>query len=160
MVTVNARFGADAADIATIRDPGRAVWLYNMPRLRLGAGFYLWRSGADGLLQWHARMPTADPFDPTDGREGDVQFLWPMAEICAPADLDTDLLDLAQGMEDLRWLAWLEAQAQAGTPGAVALKNALWSEVPGLWKIVASRPETAASDWRERIARLARILMK
>lgn len=160
LVTVNARFGADAVDIAAIRDPGRAVWLYNMPRLRLGAGFYLWRSGADGLLQWHARMPTADPFDPTDGREGDVQFLWPMAEICAPADLDADLLDLAQGMEDLRWIAWLEAQAEVGAPEAVVLKNALWSEVPGLWKTVASRPETAAPDWRERIARLARILMR
>ncbi len=160
LVTVNARFGADAADIAALRQPGRAVWLYNMPNLRLGAGFYLWRSGADGLLQWHARMPTADPFDPTDGREGDVQFLWPMEAVCAAADLDSDLLALAQGMEDLRWIAWLDAQAEAGSPDALALKNSLWSEVPGLWKAVASRSDSAAADWRACITRLARILMQ
>ena len=78
-------FGADAVDVARVRRAGSAPWLYNMPRLRLAGGFYLWRSGADGLLQWHARMPTADAFDPTDGREGDVQFLLAHGRTLRPA---------------------------------------------------------------------------
>jgi hypothetical protein len=41
LATVNARFGADAADVARLRAAGVAPWLYNMTRLRLAAGFYL-----------------------------------------------------------------------------------------------------------------------
>ena len=153
LATVNQRFGADAADIARLRAAGVRPFLYNMPRLRLAAGFYLWRSGAAGLLQWHARMPTADAFDPTDGREGDVQFLWPIHEVCGAPDLDADLLEILAGQEDLRWLAWLEA-----APGAAAkaLIRRLRREVPATWQGAMALPPGAAQTWQDAIAGLAR----
>ncbi len=157
IATVNPRFGADAADVARVRAAGPAPWLYNMPRLRLAAGFYLWRSGADGLLQWHARMPTADAFDPTDGREGDVQFLWPTPRPCDPADLDEDALALAEGAEDLRWLAWLDAET-ARTPEAAALRAALWRDVPARWDAAHALPAGTEAGWRAAIEALARHL--
>lgn len=153
LVTVNPRFGADAADVAALRAAGVRPFLYNMPSLRLAAGFHLWRSGAEGLLQWHARMPTADPFDPTDGREGDVQFLWPQADICAPADLDEDLLQMLQGIEDLRWLSWLDA---ASGPDAAALRARLRREVPTAWARAAALPPGALQSWQDAIQALAR----
>lgn len=156
LVTVNPRYGADAAEIAALRAAGHQPWLYNMPHARLAAGFYLWRSGADGLLQWHARMPTADAFDPTDGREGDVQFLWPTPGVCTPPDLDADLLDLVDGQEDLRWMAWLEAAAKAQKPGAVALLAQLRQEIPDSWRAAAALPEIAPAKWRERILSVAK----
>lgn len=154
LATVNQRYGADAADLARLRAAGVAPWLYNMPRLRLAGGFYLWRSGAEGLVQWHARMPTADAFDPTDGREGDVQFLWPPVTPCAPPDLDADLLELAEAGEDLRWLAWLEANR--AKPEAAALLARLRREVPANWAAAAALPPGATAAWRAAIEALAR----
>ncbi len=156
LVTVNARFGADEADIHRLRSSGHAPWLYNMPKLRLASGFYLWRSGADGLLQWHARMPTADAFDPTDGREGDVQFLWPTPGVCTPQDMDADLLELADGEEDLRWMAWLEAAARSHHTDAEALLAQLRREIPDTWAEAAALAKSAPAAWRERILSLAR----
>ncbi|WP_067515563.1 SPOR domain-containing protein [Endozoicomonas ascidiicola] len=90
------------------------VWLYNLPRPRLASGFYLWRSGADGYLQWHGRMPTADPFDPTDGREGDMIYLYPSPVHCSKTpDIHHRFLDLHEATLDLRWLQWLENEAQS-----------------------------------------------
>lgn len=157
LATVNQRYGADANDMARLRAAGVRPFLYNMPRLRLAAGFYLWRSGAEGLLQWHARMPTADAFDPTDGREGDVQFLWPTPGVCAPPDLDADLLELMAGQEDLRWLAWLET-----APGeeAAALRRRLRREVPANWRDAMALPPEAPASWQNAITALARQLMR
>lgn len=148
---VNTRYGADESDMAAIHAAGPVPWLYNMPALRRAAGFHLWRVGAAGLIQWHARMPTADAFDPTDGREGDVQFLWPTPEVCGAPDLDEDLLELAEGAEDLRWLAWLDARA-ARDPEAAALSRSLRGRVPPRWR--DSHP--ASPELRNAILELAR----
>ena len=155
LVTVNPGIGADAADIDRLRARGISPWLYNMPRPRLAAGAYLWRSGADGMLQWHARMPTADAFDPTDGREGDVQFLWPTPGICAPPDLDEDLLTLVEAAEDLRWLAWLDKEA-AQNPSAARLRDRLRQEISGTWAQAAAVPPDQPTEWRNAIVALAR----
>jgi len=157
MVTVNQGFGADASDIARLRERRLRPWLYNMPYPRLAAGAYLWRSGADGLLQWHARMPTADPFDPTDGREGDVQFLWPTPTVCGAPDLDEDLLTLVEAAEDLRWFAWLDVQA-GQTSEAAKLRRRLRMEIPADWHGAAGIPEARIVAWREAIIALARKL--
>lgn len=156
LATVNPGYGADAADIAALRRANVIPYLYNMPLARLAAGAYLWRSGADGFVQWHARMPTADPFDPTDGREGDVQFLWPTPGLCAAPDLDADLLDLVEGAEDLRWFAWLDAAAPRH-PAAAALRRRLWNTVPANWA-AAARNAADATLWRRDILDLARLL--
>lgn len=151
---VNTGYGADAEHIAALRARGIKPFLYNMPEPRLASGAYLWRSGAAGMAQWHGRMPTADAFDPTDGREGDVQFFWPSPGICDPHDLDADVLDLVEGAEDLRWLAWLDA---AKDRRAVALRARLWAEVPDRWN-AAARLAGKASVWRRDIVELARLL--
>ena len=160
LVTVNPRFGVDASDIASLREGGQEPWLYNMPAARLAAGFYLWRSGAAGLLQWHGRMPTADAFDPTDGREGDAQFLWPTPEIAGPSDLDAELLDLVEAEEDLRWLAWLDSAARSGSQAAADLLRTLRAEVPSAWIATERLSSTAAMRWRSNIVELARELIR
>lgn len=158
VVAVNPSFGADAADIAELRAAHREPWLYNMPSPRLAAGFYLWRSGAAGMLQWHARMPSADAFDPTDGREGDVQFLWPAPEVCGAADLDADVLDLVEGAQDARWLAWLTGAAAAGQKDAMALARRLHADIPASWSRAAALPADQPARWRAEIIALARRL--
>ncbi|MBL8670569.1 MAG: hypothetical protein JNK11_07965 [Alphaproteobacteria bacterium] len=158
LLLVNAGFGIDAARIATLRSSDRKVWFYNTSRPRVSAGFYLWRSGAQGYLQWHARMPTADPFDPTDGRESDVQLLLPTPDVCpAVPDLHADLLRLAQGIADLRWLRWLDARAATSTD-AKALRAEISEAIPATWRDASDLTSVALDRWRDRIAGLARRL--
>ncbi|MGL5237674.1 MAG: hypothetical protein ACRC8O_06580, partial [Plesiomonas shigelloides] len=112
LVLINDGFGASAHNIAQLQKEGKQVWLYNLGASRLAAGFYLWRSGAQGYLQWHARMPTADPLNPVDGREADFQFLYPPLNVCTLPDTDRSLFALLEGTDDLRWLHWLDSQSQ------------------------------------------------
>ena len=89
VVLLNAGFGIDAQEIQRWRKTGPTPWLYNMPDVEAAAGFHLWRTGAAGYLQWHGRAIRADPFDPTDSGEADVQ-LYPMQpEICAGCPTST-----------------------------------------------------------------------
>lgn len=157
LATTAPAFGAEAADIAALRAAGVRPWLYNMARLRLAAGFYLWRSGADGLLQWHARMPSADAFDPTDGREGDVQFLWPTPQVCGTPDIGEELVSLAEGEEDLRWLAWLQ-QAAIRSPRAQALLGRITTAFPGSWAASVRVDDAALQSFRNEIIALAKDL--
>lgn len=138
--------------IATLSDQGLQPWLYNTGHPRLAAGLWGSLSGARGYLQWHARMPTADPFDPTDGREGDVQFLPPTTEICpSQPDLHADLLDLAEGIEDGRWLAW----AQRHAPIQAFQLNQL---LPDDWETAARLTAADLAALRRPLMELARAL--
>jgi hypothetical protein len=163
VVLVNPGYGADLADIQALQDAGKQAWFYNLGHERLAAGFYLWRSGAGGLLQWHARMPTADPFDPTDGREADFNYLWPEPlnvdpqGPCPAQDIDERLLQLSQGIEDLRWLAWLDQQAITH-PAAAQLQSQLRAEVPDQWQQAEQVEEQQMEDWRAAILDLAQAL--
>jgi hypothetical protein len=112
-ILVNPGFGVDAPDLRAL-GPDKEIWLYNMERPRLAAGLFLHFSRARRYVQWHARMPTADPFDPTDGREDDFQMFLPSLESCpAVPDINEDMLDMAEGLTDQRWLQWLGAQTDA-----------------------------------------------
>lgn len=158
LLLANPGFGVDVDSIAQLQARGVQVWLYNLGRERLAAGFYLWRSQASGLLQWHARMPTADPFDPTDGREADFNYLWPQAlmpyQRCAVLDMDARLVGLAQGMEDLRWLQWLDQQS-SGNEAARRLREHLWQQVPARWQMAQRLQEERLQGWREAILEMA-----
>ncbi|WP_347506258.1 hypothetical protein [Pseudomonas anguilliseptica] len=158
LLLANPGFGVDVERIAQIEAQGVKVWLYNLGRERLAAGFYLWRSQASGLLQWHARMPTADPFDSTDGREADFNYLWPQAlmpdQRCAVLDMDARLVGLSQGMEDLRWLQWLDQQASVNE-AARRLRKQLWQQVPTRWEMAQTLQEKHLQGWREAILDLA-----
>lgn len=154
VVLLNAGFGIDAQEIQRWRRTGPTPWLYNMPDVEAAAGFHLWRTGAAGYLQWHGRAIGADPFDPTDSGEADVQ-LYPMQpEPCAAVpDLDLRLLQIARGVADLRWMLWLEGAA-ARDAEARALLAELRQEIPAAWR----RGEAPALDmpgWRRRLAALA-----
>ncbi|KEQ18274.1 hypothetical protein [Endozoicomonas numazuensis] len=133
LAIINHGFGVSKDSITAMRN-NREVWLYNMPNPRLAAGFYLWKSGADGYLQWHGRMPTADPFDPTDGREGDVIYMYPWAGSCpSTMTIHQRLLDLQEAVTDLRWMQWLEARATKDTK-AQELLDQISRQIPGQWK--------------------------
>jgi len=131
---MNVGFGIDADELKDIRAKGTVPWLYNMPNAELAAGFYLWRSTASGYLQWHGRIPTADPFDPTDGRESDVMLLPITEQAClAVPDIDDGLLRIARGVDDARWMAWLDGLA-ATNKDAAALRDSIRRAIPGVWK--------------------------
>ncbi|MGA8169938.1 MAG: hypothetical protein WB816_03765 [Methylocystis sp.] len=155
-VLINQGFGIDADEIMSLRRLGREVWLYNTGKPRFTAGVWLWLTDAAHYLQWHARMPSADPFDPTDGREGDVQIFPPMPEICPlRADIDINLLDMAEGLVDQRWLAWLSGRNDAD---ARALETRIRRDTPRDWKSASADGARAAQAIRNSIIELARRL--
>lgn len=153
-VLVNPGFGVDRDDIDEIRKKGVSPWFYNMGNPRAAAGFYLWRAGADGYLQWHARMPTADPFDPTDGREDDFQFLYPSLDPCNASEIHEDLIEFSNGIADLRWMLWLEGRAE-NDPDAKRLIDELKSDLPTRWRRAAELDDTRLNALRARIVAFA-----
>ena len=132
LAIMNHGYGVSNTSIENLQKD-RMVWLYNLPDPRLAAGFYLWSSNAEGYLQWHGRMPTADPFDPTDGREGDVIYLYPWSAGCPNVmNIHKRLLDLHEATLDLRWLQWLDEQAETSDE-ARELAEKLQKAIPEDW---------------------------
>ncbi|WP_407334216.1 hypothetical protein [Enterovibrio sp. 27052020O] len=155
LVLINDGFGIDRDDIKQAQHDDRKVWLYNLPNPRAAAGFYLWQSDADGFLKWHGRMPTADPFDPTDGREYDVQFLYPSDKPCPEEpDIDIALYDIMQGITDYRWVLWLQDKAQTN-PDAKRLLAQLKRDVPHTWDAMLTVTPQQMETWRQQIIQLA-----
>jgi len=155
VVLINDGFGLNKQQFDRVQASGARPWLYNLANHRAAAGFFLWRIGAQGYLQWHARMPTADPFDPSDGREDDVQLLYPMAEPCPTVhDVNAKLFELREGITDLRWLLWLEQQAKQ-RPAAASLRQQLRHQIPDDWKRMEALSQEKLAHWRESIIQLA-----
>jgi hypothetical protein len=153
---VNPGFGIDAGVIEILKAQGQDVWIYNTGAPRFTAGLWLWRTHASRYLQWHARMPTADPFDPTDGREGDVQVFPPMAEVCAlRQDIDASLIEMAEGIVDQRWLQWLASRPENA---ARALLARIIRETPPDWNSAVKGGAVRSAEIRRSIEDLARDL--
>jgi hypothetical protein len=94
-------------------------------------------------------MPTADPFDPIDGREGDVQMLYPMERVCADRiDIHRSLLRLAEGVVDQRWLLWLTRRTDGPSR---RLANELAASLPATWAAARSLSDRDLQAFRERI---------
>ncbi len=154
VVLVNDGYGLDVDRIADVAAPDHEVWLYNTARPRVTAGLWLWKTAARRYVQWHARMPTADPFDPTDGREGDVQMLMPEARSCpAVPTIHRDVLEMAEGVVDQRWLAWLDANPSA--PARV-LSARLRTDLARDWSGAAALGPDELLEMRESIIGLTR----
>ena len=150
---LNQGFGIDAATLERLRKTGKGVWLYNTFAHRQTAGLWLWRTAAERYVQWHARLPTADPFDPIDGREADFQMIYPSAEVCVrQPDINRDLLRLAEGVVDQRWLLWLDAQA---SPAARALREEVRGSLTGAFADVRRMSRLDLESIRGRIMDLA-----
>lgn len=133
LLIMNHGYGVNDENIKLLKKVAK-VWLYNMPRPRLAAGAFLWNSEAEGYIQWHGRMPTADPFDPTDGREGDVAYIYPWQGGCPDTiNIHSRLLDLHEATLDYRWLMWLEQKARENQKAKVLLKE-LQKKVPTDWQ--------------------------
>lgn len=152
---INSGYGVSTRSIARLSAAGVEPWLYNMERPRLAGGVYLWRSGAEGYLQWHARMPTADPFDPTDGREGDFQFLYPSHAPCIDPEIHRDLIELSEGIQDLRWLLWLEDGARTDE-AAMDLLLEIRASVPSQWESARKLDGSEIAKIRDLIRSFAR----
>ena len=153
---VNPGFGVDAETLERVKARGKEAWIYNTGAPRLTAGLWLWRTQAQRYLQWHARMPTADPFDPTDGREGDVQVFPPAPQVCAARpDIDISLIEMAEGLVDQRWLNWLSARPE---PKARALAAQIASEIPRDWASAEKKDAEFPARIRAGIIELARSL--
>lgn len=151
---INQGFGIDEATISGLKHSGPDVWLYNTGLPRATAGLWLWLTEASRYVQWHARMPTADPFDPLDGREGDVQMILPSAEACTKQpNIHRDLLRMADGLTDQRWLLWLSAQKGAE---AEALHKSLRQKFGGRFERVSSLTAQDLDTIRGSIIDLAR----
>jgi len=154
-MVINYGYGVSQQIINSLQRQGKSVWLYNMQRKRLAAGFYLWQSRAEGYVQWHGRMPTGQPFNPVDGREADFQMLYPSVNGCQLApDINADLLAIAQGLEDRRWINWLIKNAR-NNPKAKSLVSKLRQEIPTTWEDVMNLDEQQVHLWRKAITDLA-----
>ncbi|MCW5736929.1 MAG: hypothetical protein KIS73_22580 [Enhydrobacter sp.] len=154
VVLVNQGFGIDAGRLASVTAGGTETWLYNTGKPRFSAGLWLWRTSAVRFLQWHARMPTADPFDPTDGREGDVQAFAPQPAICAHTpDIDEGVLEMAEGLVDQRWLLWLDRE-----PRGEPLRRRLIDRLGTQWRAASTLDGAAMNGLRQEIEALARSL--
>ncbi|MEZ5843423.1 MAG: hypothetical protein R3D27_06760 [Hyphomicrobiaceae bacterium] len=152
-VLVNPGYGLDLETIASTARNGPGVWLYNTGRPRLTAGLWLWLSAADRYIQWHGRMPTAHPFDPIDGREGDEQLLLPSSDPCPILpSIHRDLLDLADGVTDQRWLLWLDGRPEAK---AQALAADIRRRASSSWKKALMLTRQDLQTIRESIMDLA-----
>jgi len=168
LILINHGFGVDKREIKQIHksisangNQDKRVWLYNMPDFRLAAGAFLWHSGADAYVQWHGRMPTANPYDPTDGREADYQFFYPQPKTCmALPDVDRGLFELAMGQYELRWYLWLEQQAE-GASGEQArnLKQKIQQTLGDNWRQSRKVDHLQLDQWREQIMTLAQSLI-
>lgn len=164
LVLINHGFGIDVEEIAEMHkiknaknNTNKRIWLYNMPNRRLAAGAFLWRSRADGYVQWHGRMPTANPYDPTDGREADYQFFYPQPRACeALPDVDRGLFELAMGQYELRWLIWLEQQQGED---AVVLKNSIEQQLGQTWQQAVKTKAHQLDHWHKQIINLAQSLI-
>jgi len=161
LVLINHGFGVDADEIYRIKNTksknNKRIWLYNMPNRRLAAGAFLWRSHADGYVQWHGRMPTANPYDPTDGREADYQFFYPQPRACeALPDVDRGLFELAMGQYELRWLIWLEQQKEEQ---AVLLKESIEHHLGQTWQQAVKTTPSQLDNWFKQIINLAQSLI-
>ncbi len=153
-ILVNPGFGVDAPELTALLGD-KEIWLYNMERPRLAAGLFLHSSRAVRYLQWHARMPTADPFDPTDGREDDFQMFLPSRNNCpVQPDINKAMLDMAEGLVDQRWLLWMETQTSPEATALIARWKAIASQP---WANLSKTPEIANSFRRE-VVELARHL--
>lgn len=151
---VNQGFGIDAGRLAGVTAGGTETWLYNTGKARFSAGLWLWRTTAVRFLQWHARMPTADPFDPTDGREGDVQAFAPERAVCARTPtIDEGVLEMAEGLVDQRWLLWLDRE-----PRGEGLRRRLIDRLGTQWRAASTLDGAAMDSLRQEIEALARTL--
>lgn len=131
------------------------VWLYNMSDTRFSAGYLSWYYPVKGYLQWHARMPTALPFSPLDGREDDVQFLYPQSQTCPNLyAIDEALFIFAQGIDDHRWLLWLDKQTSTN-PEAAKLKREIVAAIRTHQHTNTLFP---AQSWTNKIKTLAKYL--
>ncbi len=155
-VMVNAGYGINLNDLSDIAAQNVQPWLYNTGKPRFAAGLWLWASAAKHYIQWHARMPTADPFDPTDGREGDVQMFYPSMEICPKQpDMNADVLAMAEGLVDQRWLLWLIARRE---PEAQKLVEEIKTKLGVSFESASKLNDEDMAKIRENIINLARIL--
>ncbi len=158
LVLINQGYGVDVNDIKEAKKEVNHVWFYNLSNKRAAAGFYLWQTHADGYLQWHGRMPTADPFDPTDGREYDAQMLYPSKDICPKTpDIHLDLYQIMEGILDFRWLLWLENKAKTNQKARTLLSQ-LKKDIPIHWDEMEKIDEKQLNEWRSRIIDLAQPL--
>ena len=153
-VIINPGFGIDRNNIAQIASNNRDVWIYNTWAPRLTAGIWLNTTKATRYVQWHARMPTANPLDPLDGREGDAQMLYPAQQTCPDTpDINRALLQLAEGVVDQRWLLWLQAQPD-GT--AISLAKSIHNRIPKAWTDATQWSAADLNSIRDQILQLAR----
>lgn len=151
---VNASFGIDTANVARLVKSGKSIWYYNTFQPRFTAGVWLWNTAASRYVQWHARMPTADPFDPLDGREADFQVIYPTRQICPETpDIHRDFLRMAEGLVDQRWLIWL---AQRPEPEARALTAELKRSATGAYSELSRSPLLTGAAIREKIVNVIR----
>ena len=153
-ILINDGFGLDANRINRAAAHKRDVWLYNTNAPRLTAGLWLWSTAATRYVQWHGRLPTADPFDPLDGREGDAQMIYPSLEVCSrQPDIHRTLLKAAEGVVDQRWLLWLSRQS---SPQARDLTNAIKLDIGGEWKAASKKSGDELTDIRDKIIAFSR----
>ncbi|MEW5894707.1 MAG: glycoside hydrolase domain-containing protein [Candidatus Omnitrophota bacterium] len=108
-VTVNNGVRIDEGLLKEIGRAGNDLWFYNIGQDRFSFGYYLWRTGAKGRVQWHYQLPAVDPFFDLDGREGDYCASYPSPF----GPINATWFEMAsEGIDDYRYLITLERKIE------------------------------------------------
>ena len=125
-----------------------------MPKPRVAAGFYLWKSPATGYLQGRRQSVMSDPFDPEESWEGG-RSIYPSAQSCANTmSIHQRLLDLHEATLDYRWLQWLSTKAQKSKK-AKALLVKVQQAIPEDWQQAESLTSEDLLAMRQKIVQFA-----
>lgn len=136
-----------ATTIASVRSAFISPWIYNEGNLRAQVGFFLWRLGHDGYVDFASNSFNVRPFDPTDGNEADSNNIFPMGLAPAVSSVSSTMLGFSMGVTDYRWCLWLDAQTGSG---AAAVKAAVQALIPA----VMSTAEALTGDQMDAARRL------
>ena len=115
MAVTNHAFPITEETVKYIRDCGAELWLYNVGVSRFSFGFYPWRLGAKGRMQWCHRSAMGCPYNSFDGYST-YYFTMPTPEGTPLATLT--FAGICEGLDDLRYIRTLEAAIAANANNA------------------------------------------
>jgi hypothetical protein len=107
IICPNSAFPITEENLNYIRECGTELWVYNIGTSRFSSGFYLWKIGAKGRLQWSGSV-SCSPYDDFDGAHPETSYMYYYSR---PNDYPVATLYLEkmrEGIYDYRYIKTLE----------------------------------------------------
>jgi len=107
IICPNYAFPITEENLNYIRECGTELWVYNIGTSRFSSGFYIWKIGAKGRLQWSGSS-SCSPYDDFDGASPETNYMYYYSR---PNDYPVASLSLEkmrEGIYDYRYIKTLE----------------------------------------------------